>query len=53
MSAVELSDVASGTPTLLHYFETALPVGAVIRGQIVDGVAVGAALGRFRDTAAS
>ncbi|MFC5928095.1 type IV pilus assembly protein PilM [Cryobacterium melibiosiphilum] len=48
--AVELTDVASGTPTLLHYFETPLPVGAVVRGEIVDADAVRAALGRIWDT---
>ncbi|WP_166791637.1 type IV pilus assembly protein PilM [Cryobacterium frigoriphilum] len=42
--AAELSDVDSGTPTLLHYAEAPLPVGAVNRGEIVDAAAVRTAL---------
>jgi len=48
--AAELSHTASGSPTLLNYFETPLPVGAVVRGEIVDAEAVRAALVRIWNT---
>ncbi|SEM88705.1 type IV pilus assembly protein PilM [Cryobacterium luteum] len=45
--AVELSGADTDTPTLLHYFEEPLPVGAVFRGEVIDVEIVAAALKRM------